>query len=807
MKKSKPLSNPIWNQLLIILFFTFSALSQLSAINLEHPADKAIVKGRLPYFKWTDIKGIGKSKSPAYPGKYQIQVSTDSAFADILVDEEVPAILHWYSPTDLLDNGATYYWRVRYLSDKFFKSSSTKSSSSKASPKWTQASVFTLAKEKVFSIPKTAGWDEVRSIAQKAIEYGRTSPVDTYSVLRFPKKGHLKLVQNPGDEKTRKSHRYLFFLNDAKNLTIEGNRCKITLTATHPQFCGIFSIANSSNVMIRNLIMDYDINSQTQYGGAVTDIDHKNKRLTFKVDEKYYPKLPQWMAKLNTFFFLKKGSSQRIGYERVRYYAKETWKEAQHKEDNSLYTFNVMDGWEHFIKELEVGDSALYILRGGDVFTCQKDNNDIVFYNNKILSGRSRWVVIQGKQGYSDPASGKGAYYVRNIKNQYLRKEGLFFGTSSGGMNDWGEYTWHEDNVFEYSHDDMCHISHRGNIGNVVKNNQMTGARRNTIWVHGTRNWVTGNQLKYCGESGIQLGFTGIKHPHNSLPSHVIVENNTIDRPNLGGIIVSYALRQSGDPHIGPYSKDIIIRSNTIIHPRSNPGIEIFKGKDILVENNVIKNKGMDYWPWAEDFGEESKSGIWIGKSQKVSLKNNTIDDKRLKPKNHIVFSKRAMNGLQEYSERTFNLTYLFGRHMGIELANGKSDKVTKKNGSGFWFLKDYNLNDEYHLSVEMKPSSKNPGSAIWSETTLRVPDGFSKLILHTALKNKAKGPLSIELVLAGKTVLTDKVETSSFTQHQVDVSHSTGKEAMLRVIVKNLSDDPKLANSLVLGDVVVKKL
>lgn len=644
----------ILTTLIISFFFSSPSLhaknvsaNTISGNTLIYPANAHVVKSQLPYLRW-------KVSKEDYHGQIHIQLSADPEFPikeesdnklsnkglnkSLIVNEKIPAFLHWYPLKTLLQKEKTYYWRIRSISSKGDVG------------QWSSPFSFTIAGSKPFIVPESVTWDEFKAILKTSATYGRENKEGKFAEVILPKDGHLQLTQNPIDEKKNNDyHDYLINLDNAHNLTLNGNGCKITLTATHKKICGFVLMTSCSNLLYHNLTMDYDQDSQTQFGGKIIELDKENARIVLEIDKKNFPKIPDLIKGQHHLFFLNKEYGQKIGYKGTHWKTDRTWAEA--KREDGRFEFKITSGWSLVSPELEIGDHALSIERGGDIFSCYSDNSDIALYNSSSLSSRSRWFIVRGKN-----KNDKGfAEYIRSINNKFLRKKGRYYGAPSGGINDWGDHTWHEGNLYEYSRDDMCHISHKQNIENVVKDNVLIGPTRNTIWVHGIRQWIHGNTLKYSSSSAIHIGGSGIKHKDNAISRNILVESNVIIEPNRRGIHVEYYENKLPDPVTGDHTQDIRLLNNSIMNVKSMSAIELFRVKDAIIEGNIIKSQLRDWWVWQDRFDDSSKSGIWIGKSKNVLLKNNLVLDARIAEGQHIYFAdeeSRAETRLVEPERR-----------------------------------------------------------------------------------------------------------------------------------------------------------
>ena len=162
------------------------------------------------------------------------------------------------------------------------------------------------------------------------------------------------------------------------------------------------------------------------------------------------------------------------------------------------------------------------------------DATDVAVFNFTSLVTRGRFWIPRA-----------GARYYRCVNNRFIRRPGLALAAASGGINDHGMFSWYQSTAFEWDRDDMLNMDHGWMV---YRQNRVTGAFRNSAWLHGQRVWYADNTVQFAGVRALTAGGVGISHAetNNSFLHSSIIENNTYDVPNLGIVF------NDGRPGLGP---------------------------------------------------------------------------------------------------------------------------------------------------------------------------------------------------------------------------------------------------------------
>lgn len=190
----------------------------LVAPDVQEPAPDAAVVGPYPHFAWQPV---------AEAEAYRVQVARDSAFADLVHDGALHAVVQWFVQAQPLPLG-DYRWRVR-----------AETESGTAGP-WSESRVLhVVAAAAQFTITNGAPLAEVRDIARQAA--ARPS-----SRIRFEKGIHR---WDPGYQGT------VFSWSGASNIVVEGNGSEIHLLDPSAQ---TFQLRNCRGIVIRGLTLHHD---------------------------------------------------------------------------------------------------------------------------------------------------------------------------------------------------------------------------------------------------------------------------------------------------------------------------------------------------------------------------------------------------------------------------------------------------------------------------------------------------------------------------------------------------------------------
>lgn len=586
-------------------------LTNTTTINLNLPQNNSVLHQTIPQFSWSNTN---TTLSP-FAGTYEIEIDNNSDFSSPEDIDQMPSFINYYSTDFELSYNTVYYWRVRFVDVNNTQS------------EWSTTNSFSIeVAEDIVDVLETDGWDEIREKWQTVLTKSTTT---TGSVeLRFPINGILNVKQDPNSDEANRSNGFLLYVNGYDNIIVNGRGSKITIEATHGGWlCGFMEINNSNGIQVKDIIIDYHKNSLLQIVGVVKNFDKVNKTFEVTVDTNIYDTY-EVLKDYDRGYFLDKENQQKIGLKGVHYTMEQTWEEARINETTYRFTCGTSE-YGRYRDELSDGDYFVKSERSGDVFFLRSNVTNFVINNITTHASRGRYFAIS-----------EGSYNIRSINNKFLRAEGRIMGSSSGGVGvDRGDNVWYENNRYEYTRDDMFHNGSNAGKGSVFRNNELIGAYRNSIWVQADRTWVAGNKIDYAGTNGIHIGYA----PSNpgTMPETVLVENNTITKPNWYGILVN-SNPSNPDFETGSiYNENVIIRNNHIIDNFRDEAIYLTYLKNAIINNNLITNTIND---WSVYSSKELQRGIYVSNSDNVIGCDNQILDNRIENKDFLFIEDSATN-------------------------------------------------------------------------------------------------------------------------------------------------------------------
>lgn len=562
---------------------------------LVHPASNGTEYVSLPYFDWADFV-----TSAPYPGSYEIQIDDAQGFNTPVASATVPALISYYSPHEELAQG-TYYWRVRYRD-------------AGGSPSdWSAVSQFSIAAPHVIDVAATDGWEEIKAKLEQALVYSASNP--EFAELRFPAEETFELTQiyDPLDP----SSEFLFYVQDRGRVIINGRGSTIVLTkAAASDTCGFFSARSAANMQLKDFTIDYTADSLSQFGGTVVAVDTVNQGFTVEVDPAVYQNEAEF-AGASAGFFVNAEHRQRIGRQGVEYDMNETWQSARIGTSHQ-YHFTAQSLWNRYADELKVGDYFVSTDRGGDIVYLFTEVDDFVANGLTVNGTRGRYFIV--RRGNSE--------FNRSIGNRFLRTQNRILGSPSGGVNDKGKASWHENVTIEYTRDDSFHASedHWGNIENVLLNSSITGAFRNSVWLNSDRVWIEGNVIRHAGTDGIGLGGAGIDTEvgEDTQVTVGLIKNNTILSPRRSGIVSRPPLATSPEQK----NRHIALIGNTVRDHQSDEAVLLEHLEESEVSGNKIESTGDSVWRVYSD--PALQMGFHVALSDDVVGTGNEVTDPRI---------------------------------------------------------------------------------------------------------------------------------------------------------------------------------
>jgi len=578
---------------------------------LTSPADGSTVYQTIPYFEWTDVV------AHPYLGNYEIQIDDDADFSSLFDQDSIPAMLSWYSPTVEFTRGTTYHWRVRHVDEN-------------GTPDvWSAAHTVTIGVPYVVDVLPADGWDEIQSKYEQVADYGAANA--QAAELRFPADQVFNLVQDPADD-------YLLDYPDKGNFIINGRGSTLILQCTQPveqPLCGFLRLTDQSDVQLTDIIIDYAADSLAQYGGIISNLDKVNGTFTVTVDTSVYANFHEASTvSQGTFAYAETGA--RI-QDLTRYHTVESWADAQQSVGVFNFTFDTTPN-PALLAELENGDyfiSSPIPDRGGDVIRLSSSGTADNFVANDVTTWASRGRFVAG-----------GVYHTRILNSNFLRTQGRLRGSASGGVNHQVDYAWYENDQFEYTRDDAFHDGGSGAESDspgqmVIRNSQVIGAYRSSIWVQMDRHWVADNVVRHAGSNGIFIGRSGVTNTMNDQMDVGLIENNVVLGVRGVGVRSGVNLAALPDPVAGYHNQYLTIRNNSVFDTHTDQAFELDYLSNSVVENNRVSSTTSD---WSAYSDPSRQIGFHFDESMNITGTGNQVYDARLDPADHLVIEPTSTN-------------------------------------------------------------------------------------------------------------------------------------------------------------------
>lgn len=585
-------------------------LIDISGIDLKNPADNKLLYQTIPYFSWTH------NPTGPFSGSYEIMIDDNSDFSSPVDVDTVPVFINYYSPDFELEYDLDYYWKVRFIDNDYSSENG-----------WSLIRTFSIAHpEVVVDVLTTDGWDEIKAKWQTVLATSKT--ISGAVELRFPVNSVLNVRQNPNSDESVRSNGFLLYVDGYDNVLVNGRGSKIILEATHGEWlCGFVEVNNSTGMQVKDIIIDYHPNSLYQIGGVVKNFDKVARTFDVIVDTAVY-KTYDVLKNYSEGYFLSKEHQQKIGSKGVDFQMQQTLEQARVNDTTFRFTCGTSE-YPRYKDELEDGDYFVLSHRGGDVVYLSSGVHNFVLNNMTTHACRGRFFSIDA-----------GCSTSRLLNNNYLRTQERIMGSSSGGVGvDRGDDVWYEGNRFEYSRDDMFHNGSNAGKGSVFRRNYLVGAYRNSVWVQADRTWVAKNTIEYAGTSGIHIGYAPSEP--GTMPDVVLVENNTILRPNWHGIELNTDVNNPDWETGSIYNENIVIRNNHIIDNFRDEAISIEYAKNVVLDNNLVTNTIQE---WSVYSDEALQVGIRVSNSENITGSKNQILDDRISSDKLLMIEDNCIN-------------------------------------------------------------------------------------------------------------------------------------------------------------------
>ena len=232
----------------------------------------------------------------------------------------------------------------------------------------------------------------------------------------------------------------LIELKNAKNIIIDGNGSEIII---HDPLKGFFSIFKSENIIVKNLIIDYDPLPFTQ--GKIVGVDIKGKTFDFKID-KGFPSLNMDMfQKANRVWgmLMDPKIPGKLKDGAPNYYSSKDFKKLEPG------TFRIRMKGPRLLKFMEIGDLYVHVAR---------NNGSAIFRTNM-----SKNITYLENTNYTSPAGTFNAVNMEewNIIGHKLKlKEGRIHSANADCMHvNGGKFgPWIENSLFEGYSDDAVNL-------------------------------------------------------------------------------------------------------------------------------------------------------------------------------------------------------------------------------------------------------------------------------------------------------------------------------------------------------------
>lgn len=278
------------------------------------------------------------------------------------------------------------------------------------------------------------GKDDGKAIS-KAINIAKKLAISGINVRVVFEEGTYDIFSN-------KNNTHLVEINDANNLVIDGNGAEFII---HDPLMGFMSILRSNNVIVKNLIIDYDPLPFTQ--GKIVAVDEKNFSFDLQIDEGF-PLLDHYMFQDANRVWgmlmdpeipgkLKDGAPNLFG--------------SKDFEEIDTNVFRIKFKGPRLFKFIEVGDLYVHIAR---------TNGRTIF-----KTGNSKNITYLNNTSYTSPAGSYSAFDMEEwnvIGCEVKLKPGRLHSANADCFHiNGGKFgPWIENSLFEGYSDDAINMKH-----------------------------------------------------------------------------------------------------------------------------------------------------------------------------------------------------------------------------------------------------------------------------------------------------------------------------------------------------------
>lgn len=443
------------------------------------------------------------------------------------------------------------------------------------------------------------GKDDAKAIS-KALETCKKLSSSGVNVRLVFEKGTYDLFSN-----TNNTH--IIELQEANNIVIDGNGAEIIV---HDPLMGFLSIMKSSNIIVKDLFIDYNPLPFTQ--GKIVAVDVNAQTFDLKIDEGF-PKLSEPMFQKATRVWGMLMDSKIPG--KLKDNAPNLFN-SKTFEDLSSGVFRVKLEGKGLLKYIEVGDLYVHIARSNGKTIFNTNNSKNVTYLNVV--------------NYTSPAGSYSAYNMQewNIINcQVKLKSGRIHSANADCIHaNGGKFgPWIENSLFEGYSDDA--INMKATKAHILQQLSPTeiivkqGVRKgDVIKIFNPREGLLIGQFevianKFLGEGKMHITLhkaieqklevgenkrNDIAYVDTQSNESFVIRNNTFRNARRYGILIQ--------------STNGIIERN-MFENLSQAGISIINGVDwgegfiannIVINNNIFNNCGYD----TEYFNQQNAATI-----------------------------------------------------------------------------------------------------------------------------------------------------------------------------------------------------
>lgn len=451
---------------------------------------------------------------------------------------------------------------------------------------------------------------------------------------------------------SNKNSTHLIEIQDANNLVIDGNGAEIII---HDPLMGFMSILKSNNVIVKNLIIDYDPLPFTQ--GKVVAVNEKNSSFDLQIDEGF-PLLDHYMfQKANRVWGmlmdpeipgkLKDGVPNLFGS-----------KDFEQIEPN---LFRIKFQAPRLLKFIEVGDLYVHIAR---------TNGRTIF-----RTGNSKNITYLNNTSYTSPAGSYAAFDMEEwnvIGCEVKLKPGRLHSANADCFHiNGGKFgPWIENSLFEGYSDDAINMKHSRAF--ILEQNSPTELlvkpavkKGDVIKIFNPREGVligtyTVLENKFLKDVGMKITIDKPIHQELNLGETKMNDLIYIDsKSNESFVIRNNTFRNARRYGILVQNSYGIIERN-MFENLSQAGITLNNGVDwgegflannIVINQNIFNNCGYDYAFFQQDNAASIRirvnklkdleaKGKWNGVAiaawqgiENISITNNTFS-----------FNKRALS-------------------------------------------------------------------------------------------------------------------------------------------------------------------